>query len=583
MGTPGPDPDVTTDDALRVFTQSQRPWEPLTATEVADELACTRRTAHRKLEDLAERGELETKKTGARSRIWWRPPTGGEFETGAVSETGTGSESEVTTTSPSAPPAHLETGLNEILDRMSGVFTVLDTDWRITHLNEASREAIVAPLEEDLPKDALVGRCLWDINPDTTDADIRETELYRSCHEAMERQEMVSYERYYEDADLWVYTRIYPSETGVSIFSQDITERKAYERELEESERRYRTLIENFPNGAVALVDEDLRYVTFGGTPGGDTDVTRADLEGAYLRDALPQELADIVVPHYEAALEGETATFKHTIGGKDYQLHFIPVRDEDGDVFTAMGMSQDITERREYERALEASNERLEQFAYAVSHDLQEPLRMVSSYLQLLEGRYADVLDEDGEEFLAFAVDGAERMKTMIDGLLEYSRVETQGDPLESVDLDAVLEDVLEDLQFRIEETDAEVESEPLPTVEGDPGQLRQLFQNLLSNAITYSGDEPPRVDISASRDGDERVVSVSDEGIGIDPDDQPYIFEVFQRLHTHDEYEGTGIGLALCKRIVERHGGDIWVDSDPGEGATFSVRLPAAPNKEG
>ncbi|MCU4743874.1 sensor histidine kinase [Natronoglomus mannanivorans] len=556
MGSPGPAPDVTLEDALRVFTQSQQPSTPLTATEVANELACTRRTAHRKLEELAERGELETKKTGARSRIWWRPPTD-------TAQTST------------------ERQLNEILDRMTGVFTALDTDWRITHLNEASRRAIVAPLEEDLSKDALVGRRLWEINPNTTSADVQETELYRSCHEAMERQEMISYERYYEDEDLWVYTRVYPSETGVSIFSQDITERKDYERELEESKRRYRTLVENFPNGAVALVDEDLHYITFGGTPEGEADVTRADLEGEPLHEALPQKLAEIVVPHYEAALDGDTSTFERTIDGRDYQFRFIPVRDGDGNVFTAIGMSQEVTERREYERALEASNERLEQFASAVSHDLQEPLRMVSSYLQLLEGRYADALDEDGEEFLAFAVDGAERMKTMIDGLLEYSRVETQGEPLEPVDLGSVLADVRDDLQFQIEETDAEIRSEPLPTVEGDPNQLRQLFQNLLSNAITYSGDEPPRVEISASRDGD-WVISVSDEGIGIDPEKQEVVFDVFQRLHTHDEYEGTGIGLALCKRIVERHDGEIRVDSDPGEGTTFFVTLSAATDRE-
>lgn len=200
----------------------------------------------------------------------------------------------------------------------------------------------------------------------------------------------------------------------------------------------------------------------------------------------------------------------------------------------------------------------------------------MVSSYLQLIEDRYADELDADGEEFIEFAVDGANRMREMIEGLLEYSRVETEGDPLEPVDLNAVVEDVLTDLQFQIEDHDAEITVEELPTVKGDTSQLRQVFQNLLENAIDYSGDEPPRVHVSATRAGDEWVLSVSDEGIGIDPDDQDRIFEIFQRLHTHDEQDGTGIGLALCKRIVERHGGDIQVDSDPDEGATFSVSLP-------
>ncbi|QSX00736.1 MEDS domain-containing protein [Haloterrigena alkaliphila] len=233
--------------------------------------------------------------------------------------------------------------------------------------------------------------------------------------------------------------------------------------------------------------------------------------------------------------------------------------------------------DRKQRERALEESNERLEQFAYAASHDLQEPLRMVTSYLQLLEQRYADAFDEDGEEFLEFAVDGAERMRDMIDGLLEYSRIETRGDPFEPVELDTVLDDVLADLQLQIDETDAEIAAAELPRVTGDASQLRQVFQNLLNNAIQYSGDEPPRVHVYANRRGREWVISVRDDGIGIDPEDQDRVFTVFDRLHSRDEYEGTGIGLALCQRIVERHGGDIWVDSEPGEGSTFSFTLPA------
>ena len=225
----------------------------------------------------------------------------------------------------------------------------------------------------------------------------------------------------------------------------------------------------------------------------------------------------------------------------------------------------------------LEASNERLEQFAHAVSHDLQEPLRMVSSYASLVERRYGEELDDEAIEYLEFAVDGAERMSEMIDGLLRYSRVDTQGDPFEPVDLEVVLETVRKDLEVRIEETDADLTVGPLPTVYGDGSQLRQLFQNLFANAIEYRGDADPQIDVEADRDGDEWAVSVSDDGIGIDPDDHERIFEVFQRLHTQEAHPGTGIGLALCDRIVDRHGGSIEVDSSPGAGSTFSVRLPA------
>lgn len=227
--------------------------------------------------------------------------------------------------------------------------------------------------------------------------------------------------------------------------------------------------------------------------------------------------------------------------------------------------------------KQLEASNERFEQFAHAASHDLQEPLRMITNYLGLIERRYGDELDESGEEFIEFAIDGAERMREMIDGLLELSRVNTQGDPFDTVDLDAVLDDVLTDLQFKIEETEAELTRDPLPTVEGDGRQLQLLLQNLLNNAIDYSGDTPPRIHVSAMQEESEWTVSVHDEGIGIDAEDIDHIFDVFERLHTVNEHSGSGIGLTLCKRVVERHNGEIWVESELGEGSVFYFTLPS------
>lgn len=224
----------------------------------------------------------------------------------------------------------------------------------------------------------------------------------------------------------------------------------------------------------------------------------------------------------------------------------------------------------------LEESNERLDQFATAASHDLQEPLRMITQYLCLVERRYGDALDEDGREFIAFALDGAERLRELIDGLLEYSRVETRGDSFEQVDLDAVLTDSMQNLQVHIEETAAVITADSLPSVTGDYRQLRQVFQNLLSNAITYSGAAPPQIHVKADRREREWLVSVRDEGIGIDPDEHDRIFGVFQRLHTPDEHPGTGIGLSLCRRIVEHHGGRIWVKSTPGAGSTFTFSLP-------
>ncbi|WP_306056345.1 MEDS domain-containing protein [Natronococcus wangiae] len=239
--------------------------------------------------------------------------------------------------------------------------------------------------------------------------------------------------------------------------------------------------------------------------------------------------------------------------------------------------------ERHEYRNELEQtvsqleeSNKRLEQFAYAASHDLQEPLRMVSSYNELIEARYGNELDEDAREYLEFAINGADRMREMIDALLEYSRIDTDGGEFEPTDCNAVLESVCDDLRFQIGDEDAEIAIDSLPTVYADESQLTQVFQNLLSNAIKYSGDEPPRITVDVEQRNHEWVFAVSDNGIGIDPENTDQIFDVFQRLHSRDEHEGTGIGLALCQRIIERHNGRIWVESEPGEESIFFFTLP-------
>ncbi|WP_415383362.1 PAS domain S-box protein [Halosimplex sp. TS25] len=359
--------------------------------------------------------------------------------------------------------------------------------------------------------------------------------------------------------------------------AEDITDRKEHERALEESERRYRTLAENFPNGAVGLYNEDLEYTAVGGQLLEATGVEPADRIGSSVYEIYPDELIEEIEPYFHAALDGEANSFETEFHNRNLLAHTLPVRNADDEVFAGMLVVQDVTERREYERRLEESNERLEQFAYAASHDLQEPLRMVSSYLQLVESRYADQLDEDGREFIEFAVDGADRMRDMIEGLLQYSRVDTRGNPFEAVDLNEVVADVRQDLQVKIQDTNAEITAEDLPRVYGDGSQLKQVFQNLLDNAIEYSGDKPPHVHVGAEKNDDQWIISVRDEGLGIDPEDAERVFEVFQSLHGGGD-SGTGIGLALVERIVERHDGEIWIDSEPGAGATFSFILPAA-----
>jgi PAS domain S-box-containing protein len=267
-----------------------------------------------------------------------------------------------------------------------------------------------------------------------------------------------------------------------------------------------------------------------------------------------------------------------------DVAVSMAPIRGQAGDLRAISAISYDITERKHAEADLRArteelarSNAELEQFAYVASHDLQEPLRMVASYLQLIAQRYAGRLDSDADEFINFAVDGATRMKQLINDLLNYSRAGRRVE-LGPVDLDTALDRALESLSLAIEETGARITRDRLPCVIGDANPLYEVFQNLIGNAIKFRGAEPPQIHIGAHREGAQWTISIADNGLGIAPEYQTRIFAMFQRLHGRDEYPGTGIGLAICKRIIERLGGRIWVDSQAAHGATFRFTLAAA-----
>ncbi len=259
------------------------------------------------------------------------------------------------------------------------------------------------------------------------------------------------------------------------------------------------------------------------------------------------------------------------------------PIFDTLGNLVGASKVARDFTERKRAEEELARraeelarSNAELQQFAYVASHDLQEPLRMVASFTQLLAERYRGKLDPDADEFIGYAVDGARRMQVLVNDLLEYSHVGTRAREFAAVDCERTLKTVLANLQKSLEETGGEVTHDPLPPVKGDRTQLVQVFQNLVGNALKFHGSEPPRVHISAEQIQGEWRFSVRDNGIGIDLKYAERIFLLFQRLHTRAEYSGTGMGLAITKKIVERHGGRIWLESEPGKGSTFYFSLP-------
>jgi len=263
-----------------------------------------------------------------------------------------------------------------------------------------------------------------------------------------------------------------------------------------------------------------------------------------------------------------------------------VPRRDTEGEVIGWYGTAVDIHALKESERLavrandrLEESNRELEEFAYVASHDLKEPLRTISGFLQLIERRYGEALDDDGREFIQFSVDGVTRLQELIDSLLMYSRVTTKARGKQSVDLDTATQRVLEALSAQIADTHATVEVAPLGRVWGDPFQMEQLLQNLVSNSMKFAGDSPPRVLLRADDRGDWKTLVVQDHGVGFDNRFGDKVFRVFQRLQRNKE--GTGIGLAICKKIVQRHGGKIEVDSAPGKGAMFTIQLPM--NEEG
>ena len=290
----------------------------------------------------------------------------------------------------------------------------------------------------------------------------------------------------------------------------------------------------------------------------------------------------------WQRALSGETLTITETSHNGDgekkfYEVRYYPITDRNGTAIAACQIAQDISERKYFENLLlrqseelKRSNAELEQFAYIASHDLQEPLRMVASYVQLLAQRYHGRLDEKADKYIGYAVDGAHRMQALINDLLALSRVNSRGTEFQLANCREIVQRVLHDLGASIRESRAIVECDVLPDVMADERQIAQLFQNLIGNALKFRSEEPPHIHVhSEQRDG-QWLFQVRDNGIGIAPEHTEQIFLLFQRLHSRDKYSGTGIGLAICKKIIERHGGRIWVESEPGKGSTFQFTLP-------
>jgi PAS domain S-box-containing protein len=371
---------------------------------------------------------------------------------------------------------------------------------------------------------------------------------------------------------------------------RDISMRKAAETYLSQMEGRYRGLLEAAPD-AMVVVNVGGKIVLLNVRAEKEFGYRRDELVGQPVKNIIPEGFAERLLADglrsVDEALAQQIGTGIELIGRRKDSSQFpieimlSPLESPDGVLVTAA--IRDITARKEAEAdllrkidELNRSNVELGQFAYIASHDLQEPLRMVASYTQLLSRRYKGKLDAEADEFIAFAVDGANRMQRLIQDLLAFSRVGTKGKDMHDTSSEEALRQALRYLRSAIDESHAVVTHDPMPSVLADETQLTQLFQNLVGNAIKYQNPGVPRIHIAAIRNGENKwVFSVKDNGLGIDPQYFEKIFGMFQRLHKREEFAGTGIGLAICKKIIERHGSSISVESTLGQGSTFSFVL--------
>ncbi len=438
-----------------------------------------------------------------------------------------------------------------------------------------------------LPRDGVMGKTIREVLPSI------EPIWIETYGKVATTGESIHSENYAQPLERWLELTAFRTHQGhVAVTFADITERKR----AEEVRERLAAVVESSDD---AIIGKTMDGTITSWNHGAEKvfGYSSSEAVGKPMQLLVPPERADeepdilARVERGESVEHFETVRVRKDGKGIDVSVTISPIRDSSGAIIGVSKVARDISERKRAEQRLAdkveelaRSNRELEQFAYAASHDLQEPLRMVASYTQLLAERYRGKLDENADKFLGYAREGALRMQVLIRDLLAFSRVVQAGVPRKNVDCDVALEEALQSLTAAIEESGVVVTYATLPHVWADQTQIEQVFQNLIGNAIKFHDGAPPKCAVSVEKSGRNWLFSVSDNGIGIAPEYAKNIFVVFQRLHARTEYPGNGIGLAICKKIIEHYGGTIWVESQVGQGSTFKFTLPAAaPEEEG
>jgi len=449
-------------------------------------------------------------------------------------------------------------------------------DYRIVDVNPAFERAT------DIPREKAIGALASELYG-TGEAPFLET------YAQVERTgEPTFFDTYFEPMKKYFQVSAFrPRKGQFATTFIDISKLKEAQRQAEEQRARLQAVIDNAPEalivaddkGRVLMTNKRANALYRRPVPYGEGFESHSVLQLCYPdgRPYLPRDL-----PLTRSALDGETyVDLDMDIVWPEGEVRHLlvssaPITGDDGLRIGAVGTFMDITERRRTELELKRSNAELQQFAFVASHDMKEPLRMITAYLSLLDKQFGGGLEPKAKEYMMYVNSGAERMRQLVNDLLQFSSIDTKAKEFNPVDMNEVLSIVRENMHFSILEMDAEVHSEPLPTVIADKAQMIQLVTNLLSNAIKFHGTDPPRVWISSTEGYSGWTFTIRDNGIGIDPKYQSNLFKLFTRLHSQDEYPGTGIGLAMSKKIVERHGGQIWYESDGAIGSTFYFTLP-------